>query len=85
MENFLIGVILFLFRNVLKILPRGPKVFEKKCWVVLEKTAKNIDFVDFEMTERPSIQAVGDARYPGQCINMAGIWARLAKPLCLNT
>ena len=31
------------------------KISEKKYWVDFEKTAKTIEFVDFEMTDRLSI------------------------------
>ena len=64
-ENFPIWLILFFSKDVLKTLLRGPEVSEKKYWVVFEKTAKNIDFVDFEMTDRPSQQAALRAGDPG--------------------
>ena len=39
------------------------KISEKKYWVDIEKTAKTIDFVDFEMTDRPSIL---NLNFPGR-------------------
>ena len=44
---------LIIFKDVLKFMVA--KISEKKYWVDIEKTAKTIDFVDFEMTDRPSI------------------------------